>query len=92
MNDEFTKKLREASIRLEDLKDAFIIDQMDPFLEDESLKQHLRMRIKSNQEAIDGFKQKVKGAIDKYIVEPQRGILSGQPINPFKLKKELGLE
>lgn len=37
-------------------------------------------------------KQRVKEVIDKYIVEKTEGIRFGKPINPMKLKKELGLE
>jgi len=58
----FEEEIKKAGFKLAELKEAFIIEEIRPFIEDESLKQSLRVRLKSNHDAVNEYKQKIREA------------------------------
>ena len=92
--EEFEEQVKKAGFELSKLKELFIIEEMKPFFEDDSLKQSLRVRLKESKDVVDEYKEKVIKAIDKCKVYPQPC-----PTCPFynsgekecQLKKELKL-
>ena len=80
------EELKKAGFKLAELKEAFIIEEITPFIENESLKQSLRVRIKSNQDAVNEYKQRVKDVIEK-----EAKNWHNQDWDKI-IKKELGLE
>jgi len=82
----FEEEIKKAGFKLAELKEAFIIEEIRPFIEDESLKQSLRVRLKSNHDAVNEYRQKVKKIVDEFIAKYSWDIALKE------LKRELGLE
>ena len=82
-----SKIIKEAGFELAELKELFIIEEIKTFFEDKTLKQSLKIRLKSNMDVVDEYKAKVKEAIDKH----SHSIDQGEIIDRTAFLKELGL-
>jgi len=83
--------VEDAGFELAQMKELFIIEEIKPFFEDKTLKQSLKVRLKSNRDAVDEYKAKVRKAIDKVNKMVEKPSEWKEDIIKF-IKKELGLE
>ena len=82
MSKELIKKIEKAGLKLSEVKEAFIIEEMTPYFEDNKLCQRLKVRLAE----IKDFKESVKSRIEilkDWIVDNQ------EEVSPMQLTLEL---